>query len=843
MSSLLRRATLRDLVRHPWQTWLSVLGIALGVAVVVAVDVANRSAQTAFALSVERIAGRATHQIVAATGSLREETYVRLRLEQDLRPAAPVIEGAVRIAGRAFTLLGLDPFAALPFGQAGTETGQLAGSLRALLTEPGAVLLGEQDAASLAAPAGSPLTLEAGGRTAEVAIAGVLRSEDPALLEGLVLTDIAVAQELLGRTGEIDRIDLIIAGAGGEERAEALARDLPSGLRLVTAAGRTDSLLEMTRAFHTNLTAMSLLAVLVGGFIIYNTMTFAVLRRRQVLGGYRTLGVTRVQLFRLVLGESALFGLTGALIGILAGIAVGWGLVQLVTRTINDVYFALTVSELFISPWSLLKGAALGVTVTLVGALGPALEAAASQPRDVLRRHRVEQEGGRLLPLLALGGIVLLLSGFALSALSTRSIGIGFTALFLVVVGFSLGVPLVLRAAGLLLAPLLGRVTGPQGRLAARGITASISRTGIAVAALTVAVSATVGVSIMIDSFRGSLADWLGDTLASDIYVSAASASGRPEGDLPPGLAEAVLALPAVAEVSKGRSRRIETAGGPAQLLALASSSGSSRGFRFLGATAPDLWPRFRGGELILVSEPYAYHHQVGTGDEVELFTARGWRTFEIGGVFRDYGSNTGMLVLPMGRYAQLWMDPGVSTLGVILAEGADRAVAMERLRELAASQDRAVMVTDNRSIRDQSLAVFDRTFVITRVLRLLAVGVAFIGVLSALLALQLERSREYAILRATGVTRNQLTGLILLQTGIMGLAAGLLAIPLGWVMGDLLIQVINVRSFGWTMEMQVPSSALGLGVLLALTAALAAGAYPAFRSARTDPAAALREE
>jgi putative ABC transport system permease protein len=841
MPSLLFRSALRDLVRHPWQTWLSVLGIALGVAVVVAVDVANHSARTAFSLSLERVAGSATHQIESATGSIPEETYVRLRLEEDLRPAAPMVEGTVRIAGRTFTLLGLDPFAVRPLQQGGA--GQISGSLTALLTEPGALLLGEKDAASLEATEGSGLPLEAAGRTADVLVAGILRSQDPALLEGLALADIATAQELLGRPGVLDRIDLILEGEGAEARAAAIAEALPEGLRLVTAAGRTESLTQITEAFHTNLTAMSLLAVLVGGFIIYNTMTFAVLRRRPVLGGFRTLGVTRGQLFGVVLGEALVFGLIGALLGILGGIAVGWGLVQLVTRTINDIYFALTVSKVFISPWSLAKGAALGVAVTLVGALGPALEAAASQPRDVLRRHRVEHQGGRLLPRLALGGVALMLAGLVLIEVSSRSIGVGFTALFLVVVGFSLCVPLAVRAAGLWLAPLLGRLAGTQGRLAARGITASISRTGIAAAALTVAVSATVGVGIMIDSFRGSLAAWLGDTLASDIYVSAASESGRPVGDLPPGLGEAVLALPAVAEISKGRSRRIETRGGPAQLLALESSARSYRGIRFLSATPEDLWPRFEQGELVLVSEPYAYHHRVGTGDRVEVFTTSGWRDFEVGGVFRDYGSDSGMLILPRTLYADLWQDPGISTLGIVLREGADRAGTAVRLQALAASYDRPIVVRDNRSIREESLAVFDRTFVITRVLRLLAVGVAFIGVLSALLALQLERAREYAVLRATGVTRAQLVALILTQTAIMGLAAGLLAIPLGWIMGDLLIQVINVRSFGWTMEMQVPAAAVGLGVLLALGAALIAGAYPAYRSARTDPAAALREE
>lgn len=835
---VLLRASLRYLARHPWQSWLSVIGIALGVAVVVAVDVANHSARTAFGLSVERIAGRATHQIEAAADGIPDALYAHLRLEQDLRPATPVVEGPVRIAGRSFTLLGLDPFAALPLRPAGESLGDAAAALPTLLTEPGALLLTAADAASLGVAVGDRLTLTAVGVDHPAVVAGLLPG-DGAASEGLVVADIATAQELLGRVGRIDRIDLIL----DESRAAGLAAALPEGLRLVSAERRSQTLEQMTRAFHTNLTAMSLLAVLVGGFIIYNTMTFAVLRRRPLLGTLRTLGVTRGQLFALVLGEALVFAVVAAIIGAAAGVLVGWGLVQLVTRTINDLYFALTVSGLFVSPASLIKGVGLGILVTLAGAFGPALEAAASQPRDVLGRARMEARGRRLLPWLALAGLVLAGLGLLLAAAPLRSIAAAFTALFLVILGFSLCVPLVLGWTARGLAPLMGRLGGVEGRLAARGIDAAISRTGIAAAALTVAVAATVGVGIMVDSFRGSVADWLSHTLASDIYLTAPSTTEGGEGALPPGLFEAVRALPGVEAVSRGRGARVEARPGPVTLLALEPTTQSRRGLRFTGEGPADPWPRFEAGETIFISEPYAWHHELRAGDTLSLFTAEGWRDFEVGGVFVDYGTDRGMLVMARDLYARLWRDPEVSTLGVLLAPGADPQTAQAAARALAAGHDQAVMVVSNRSIREESLAIFDRTFVITRVLRMLAVGVAFVGVLSALMALQLERAREHAILRATGVTPGGILALILLQTSVIGLVAGLLAIPLGWVLGALLIHVVNVRSFGWTMEMAVPADALLLGIAIAWGAALLAGLYPALRAARTDPAGALRAE
>ncbi len=311
----------------------------------------------------------------------------------------------------------------------------------------------------------------------------------------------------------------------------------------------------MTQAFRTNLTAMSLLAVLVGGFIVYNTMTFAVLRRRTLLGSLRTMGCTRRQLFALVLAEALILALVGSLLGVALGIVTGWGLVQLVTLTINDIYFAVTVAALHLSLGSLAAGIALGLLVTLAAALGPAIEAARSQPRDLLRQSSLERRGHRWVLRLGASGLVLLALGWGLAEVPSRSMGLGFLSLLLVVVGFSLCVPALLRALAESIAALAAANRERAGAmpvlLAARGIGASITRTGIAAAALTVAVAATVGVGIMIESFRDSLIRWLETTLQSDIYVSAPNETGgRPGGQLPEGLAARLAALPGVAEVS-----------------------------------------------------------------------------------------------------------------------------------------------------------------------------------------------------------------------------------------------------------------------------------------------------
>lgn len=838
LSSSLIRASRRYLLRNQWNLWLSVLGIGLGVAVVIAVDLANESARSAFRLSMEAVVGKATHQIVGGPGGIPEQAYVDLRLHGGGWPSAPVVEGTVYHQGQAYSLLGIDPLADQPFREGLSASSDV--NVERLMLEPAGLLFPAALAKRLEIGLDTRIALEIGGSGATARVVGLFETDNPAAREGLLVADLASAQELLGRIGLLDRIDLVLT----PRQVSKVASLLPPGLRLEHSETRTASTERMTDAFRINLAAMSLLAVLVGGFIIYNTMTFSVLQRRGLFGHLRVLGVTRRELFTLIMGEALLVGLVGTLIGLVAGSLIAQFLVQLVTRTINDLYFTLTVSRLFLSPAVLAKGALIGIAATLVAALGPAWEAARSEPRDVQRRTLIETRMGHLFSRLALTGLLVAGAGIALVRIPGQGLLFAFAALFMVIVGFSFVVPSLLGWVSRLLQPVFGRMAPPIGRLAVRGINQSLSRTGPAVAALTVAVSATVGVSLMIASFRTTVALWLEQTLTSDIYVSAPSGlSNRAAGTLDPEVLPRLQAIPGIRSVSRGRSVTIDSEHSAVELLAIRMASHSYRGFRFKGEILDRVWPRFDAGELVLVSEPYAYRHAVEAGDSLKLFTAQGWRAFTVGGIFFDYGSDRGMLAMHQPLYAELWNDRGISALGVSLADPSRLETTLEAIRAALAPLNQAPRIRATRTLREHSLEVFDRTFAVTRVLRLLAVGVAFIGILSALLALHLERAKDHAVLRATGATPGQMLALVTLQSGLLGLVSGLLALPLGWLMSELLIQVVNLRSFGWTMQTVLPPAVLGQALVLAIVAAVLAGLYPAWRVAHVQPADALREE
>ena len=870
MRRQLARIGVRHLGRHPWQVGLAVLGIALGVAVAVSIDLANESARRAFSLATEAVTGRATHQIVAGPSGLPDDFYRVLKVELGARPAAPIVSGDVAAAdrpGRTFTVLGVDPFAEEPFrpylGETGRSSapGASAGERRdppprdrlstvaALVTRPGAVLVARPTARELGLAVGDRLAIRVAGARRELAVVGLLEPGDPAsarALDGLLVTDIASAQEIFGAAGRIGRIDLIASDdEAGRALLERIARRLPPGAELVTAGARAGTTAQMIRAFQWNLTALSLLALVVGMFLIYQTMTFSVVQRRPLIGALRALGVTRGEIFTLVMTEAALIGVAGTAAGLALGFTLARGLLALVTRTINDLYFVLSVRDVTLDPLVLAKGVLLGVGATLAAAVAPALEATRAPPRVVMSRGALETSARRMVTRATWVGAGLVAGGALVLALPAGIVG-GFAGLFVLMIGSALVAPAAALGLLRLLHPLIAAGFGIVGRLAARGIVAAFSRTSVAIAALMIAVSAAIGVGIMIASFREAVVGWLEGTLRADVYVSAPSLVGnRPDATLDPALVARLAATPGVARAGTSRSVLVPGPGGPVQVVALDVDPARPPRWRFREGSADAVWSPGRdgaSGDAVIVSEPYANRRGARVGDAVRLRTDRGDHDFRVGGVFYDYGSSAGVVVMGRRAYDRFWDDRRVSGLAIEAAPGADLGALIADLRARAAG-GQEIVVRSNRALREASLEIFDRTFAITGVLRTLTVAVAFIGMLAALMALQLERAREIAVLRTLGLTPRQVWRLVTAETGLMGLLAGVLAVPGGLLLAGILVFVINRRSFGWTMPIDPSPAILLQGVALSVLAAVLAGLYPAWRMARALPADALRDE
>jgi putative ABC transport system permease protein len=628
--NLRRRAGIRHLFHHPWQLGLSLLGVALGVAVMVATGLAVESSREALRVSVETVSGRATHRVVGGPAGVPDSLAARLVIEAGMRTLAPAIEGYVVSPvdpSRPLRLLGVDPFSDAPFRPwlAGGPGGGGVDGAR-LVTTPGGAILGAETAGALGVEEGGSLDVLGGARTATIRIVGVLEAEDRWSRSGLLdlaVVDIAEAQEILGREGVVDRLDLILPpGAEGAELLERIGSLLPPGVSVEAVGAEAVAMQDMLRAFDLNLRALSLLALVFGIFLIYNAMTFSVVQRRGMLGTLRALGTTRGELVRGILTEGAVVGFVGSVLGLLAGVVLGRGLVQLVTRTINDLYFVVAVEGVTLAPGFLVRSLLLGTGATLLAALLPAWEAGAASPREAMARSSVEDRVRTLVPRAAVAGVLMLGVGTLLLALPTPGIVLAFGGLFALILGMALLVPATTVFLIRLVRPVARGVAGVIGAMAARGVVTSLSRTAPALAALVVAVSVTIALGVMIQSFRGSVVGWLDTTLVADVHVTGPSVvAARPDGEIPRQLAGAARALPGVVGVSSYRSVALQRGGELTRLLAVELDPRGEAGFEFLsGGEAPAaLFDAFRGGEGFLVSEPFAFHRGLEVGDALVL--------------------------------------------------------------------------------------------------------------------------------------------------------------------------------------------------------------------------------
>ncbi len=848
----------RYLIAHRWQSLLMILGIALGVAVVVSIDLANASAGRAFELSTETVTGRATHQITGGPQGVDEQVYTHLVRQGVAQVVAPVISEYVdlpQLGNHPMQLFGIDPFSDAPFRSflgnqsvpsSNVPNGPDLSALTAFLTRPGAVLISQPLAQRYDLAVGDSMTIQVGGRQKSAFIAGLLRPANTLTersLEGVILADIATAQELTDQEGRLTRIDLILPD-NDPQAVQRIAKWLPEGYQIEPAAARIGTIQQMTQAFQLNLTALSLLALVVGLFLIYNTMTFSVVQRRSLFGTLRCLGVTRREVFALVLSEAFLVGVLGGLLGIGLGLLLGQVTVRMVTQTVNDLYFTTTVQAVGVSPDSLLKGAGLGLLATVLTAALPAWEAASVPPRAALLRSGLEAKARQRVGWTALVGLGVAVLGGALFALPSNSLLLGFSGTLAVVVGFAL-----LSSASLVglmraVVPLTGRFFGLIGRMAPRNIINALSRTAVAVAALMVAVAVIIGVGLMIDSFRYTVVVWLEQTLQGDIYVSVPNFNAnRSSVAIDPSVVDAVRRWPGVQRVDVLRSVVVSSHQGEVNLSATENPHlGYERLYASLQGDPSSVWEKLQNGG-VLISEPLAHRAGISVpGGQIELYTESGWRAFPIVGVFYDYASSEGTVLMALSVYRQNWQDQALTALALRLQPGVD---ADQLSRDLQDHLENAqqLIIRPNRALRQNVLEVFDRTFAITVALRLLATVVAFIGVLNALLLLQLEKQREVGILRALGLTGQQLWQLVMVETGLMGLAAGLLAIPTGYVLALILVYIINLRSFGWTLQMAVHPQTFLQALAIALLAALLAGVYPALQMTHMAAAEAIRYE
>ncbi len=835
------RFCLRHSRRHLVRTLLLVFGIAMGVAGVVAIDIAKTSVGKSFELSTRALVSRSTHQIAGTGLEIPQQVFTDIRTDLGIHRSAPVISRHVKVSelgDRILTLLGVDPFSETHFRNLHLSPGEQ--DLSGVMTGSKGVFISRSHARQYNLDIGSPLHIFLGSRKTAVTIAGFLDSENSAtgrMLEGLVVTDISLAQEILEMEDHITRIDLIL---DQDAAAEKIREHLGEGLFLVETDQQNTAVRGLSYSFETSLTAFSMLALFMGIFLIYNTVSFSVTRRHRLHGILRAIGATRANIFFTVMAEVMVYAVIGSVFGVLLGILLGKGAVQAVVATVSEMYFTLTVSQTHISGFTIAKGLLAGILAAFVSGFFPALSAAGTRPVSLMHRTVSEKGFNRLVPGLFICGLFILAAAALLMRTATPHAGYDFTALFMIFFGSALLTPLLIRViVRVLLSAGMGSL-GMMVKMALRNITRSLRQTSVLMASLMVVTSVFIGIEVMTGSFRLSIIQWVDDHIGGDIHVSSTDPLTQ---SLDTDLVEKIRQLPRVESLSAYNIHPVfSRASGKVHLFSYRSDQSVKR-WSWTAAPKEELDALLENG-WIFVSEIFAQRHHVipRQGAAVTLETQKGPVPFQVAGIFQDFFMGGGRAVVSPETMARFWGHDDITSLQLFLASDTPAEPVMETIRQMLDPED-MIEIRSGNAIKQSILAVFDNTFIITSALQALTAIVALTGILNAVMALLLERTREIGILRACGTLTGQVKQLLLHECFFYGLISGIMAIPLGTALSWVLIHIINQRSFGWTYEMVLIPGVFFQAIALSSAAALAAGIFPALAAGRTHIPTALHME
>ncbi|MBV9301719.1 MAG: FtsX-like permease family protein [Acidobacteriaceae bacterium] len=842
LGPLLVNLIVRPMGRERVRTALTLFAVALGVGVVIAIDLAGAAAAGSFHSSLESLAGKST-LVLHQTGGIDQSLLGRLVQLPYAFDFAPRIEDFASINGKgeALPFLGLDLI-----GHPGQHEFQNDRPDSAARDLAGAnpVWVGQR----LKLRPGDQVSLLINDSIHRFTVRGILKTRRGEIAEkNAIVADIGLAQQVTGSAGKLDSIDVTIPPDHSVDYwREILAKNVPAGITIDDQGSRTEENRKMLTAFRSNLRVLSYIALLVGAFLIYSTIEVSVVRRRADIGIVRALGATRKMVATAFLAEALVIGLVGSVLGVVIGRVMAQGAVALIGSTVQSLYVSSEPAPIALTGGAILIGIGTGLLVSMLAALAPAIEASQVAPVEAMARGRQEyititRSGKKVVWAAAMFATAVVLS--KLPPLERQPI-FAYAAALLLVAGTASAIPATVsffegvakRAVSLLL--------GVEGSLALHALRASLGRTSVLTSALATAVAMSSSVGIMVGSFRETVWVWMEDQLKADFYLSPA---GRPGADrhptMDPGIGSAIERLPGVAAVDRARSYTISYAGLPATLMgAEISKAGSSRNTRFMpGQDRNRILGQLGRGDYAIISEPFANKHGLGVGSEIVLPLRGGKQTFKVLGVYYDYSTERGIVLLDWHTLLKYLPDAAPSSLVVFLKSGADPEAVHRGIDGVIAG--RPVMVLTSSKLRREGIAVFDRTFRITYALEAVAVTVAVLGIAGALLALVIDRRREFALVRFLGGAQVQIRRIILCEAGLLGLLANGIGLGLGTLLSLLLVFVINKQSFGWTIQFHWPVALLLAVLTTVFVATLLAGIYPAGVATRMNPIEVIHEE
>ena len=828
--------SLSQLREQPLRVLVTLLAIALGVALGAAVYLINATALTQFDQATRQLIGAPDLVVRGPVAGFDESLFQTLADMDAVELASPVLELPVSLvpASRpALKVIGIDPFRAVALQP--DLIAALAADITPLFAHD-AIVLSRAAAEELKLVRGDPLAINVGGNVQWLRVIDVLPGDVYA--EPLGIMDIAAAQWTLARLGRLNRIDLRLrAGADPRRALELLDRSLPAGVLAVSARIERGRASAATRAYRVNLDVLALVALLTGAFVVFSTQWLSVMRRRVALGLMRALGVTRAELRFGLLVETAANGALGSALGLLLGYLLALLILHYLGADLGNAQFARAAASLPIQPLPLLGFAFIGTAAAILGGAIPAWQAAQRAPALALKAGDAEEDLRRLST--AKPGIVVAILGVLLAFLPPVG-GLplpGYLSIAALLIGSVLLVPALTH-------PLLGllpRTSFVVADTAFAQLRGSVSSASISLAAIIVSFSLMVAMAIMVHSFRDSFEVWLAKLLPADIQFR--SSFGGDTSLLPAAVQARIGALDGVTRADFRRTQSLLLrADRPAVTLIARDLPGPRaaetlplvREAQAMGAAAslPPVW----------ISEAVQDLYGYEAGQTLSLPLAGRRQDYFIAGVWRDYVRSSGAIVIRRQDYMAASGDSGVNEGSVWRDPHHDAATLIAAIRTSLGSAD-TLEILSSQELRERSLFAFDRAFLVTYALEAISVLIGLLGVSVAASSTALSRRAQFGMLRHLGMLRRQVMWMFAGEGVALSAIAVLYGLALGSMLSLILVYVINRQSFHWSIDLAVP-----WGELAALSLSLiAASALTALWSGRAaislDPIHAVRED
>ena len=818
----------RQFRRNALLSLVTLTAIALAVAVLSAIELANAAAVGAFDAAGARLNERVNVQIVGSGAPFSERTIGKINGLAGVESVLPITDDVMVLEDATGTkevvhVCGVDLLARLPGDAEWRLERAGAFSPAGSPPAPGALLGGATISQRLATrfhlSIDRPLVASIGGRRVRLPIAGIIVDGRTRIDSSTVFVDIATAQTLFGKIGKLDRIDLIVDPHLRAATIVRLAGLVPPGTEAIEAQDRAATMRSLRDAFSRDVRGLAFIALLVAALLVTNAGAIGVVQRRPEIGTLRALGASRGQIFRTFVAEGAIFGAFGSLFGVIAGASLAGTAARL---------FGV-VSNVHADPFVLLQAWGTGVALAVIAAAVPAIAAARTPPALAMRSNGLERASAGWDRPLAVGGVILACVALALAL--THSVFLGSIAAFALIAAVSVCVPFGIALLSRVFTRASGRASA-EARLAAANLGSVPGRIGIAVGSLTIAIALSASVAIVIASFQSTMTAWANATLRSDFVLRAA-----PGTQLPAALLARLHRLSGVLEIDSKRSFDLPYRGSVVRVDAL-DYRANADAIRVIVGGAPVLLRR--RGEAI-VSERFAARYDTRVGSSLRLHTPRGEVDVRVGAIATDYESPIGVITLDLTTDTRLFGAHAPTSAAVRLAPGADTVAVRTQLARAAGSDPMQIEATGE--LRSNVVKLFSGTFAVAAALGVVAIVIAILGVSSTLYALVAERRVEIGLLRVLGLRAQSVRRMVLYEAALIGSFGAILGIALGLVLALVVLFAIDRPLLGWTVELHVPFAILALVASVVIVAALVAGAYPAHVAARILIRDAVRAE